>query len=118
MKVRGSVLVLLLVLLLANTVYAQDMRINTSYAEISFSGTTAQCYAEISGNKGSDKISATIKLNCGSQNIKTWNESSDSGRLTFYDTVDVTKGNTYELVVEYSVNGRAQQSFSDSGTCK
>ena len=118
MKVRKLAFALLLVFLLASTAYAQEMRMNTSYAAITFSGTTANCYVEIAGDSNSDKISATIELNCGSQNIKTWNEYTNTGRLKFSSAVDVTKGSTYELVVEYTVNGSPQKSFSGSGTCK
>lgn len=118
MKARSSVFALLLVFLLACTAYAQEMRTKTSSAAISFSGTTANCYVDIAGDKGSDKISATIKLNCGNQNIKTWTESTDNGHLVFLDSVGVTKGSTYELVVEYSINGKTQIPLSSSGTCK
>lgn len=118
MKVRGSALSLLLMFMLISTAYAQDMRLNSANADISFSGTTANCYVDIVGDSGSDKISATIKLNCGDQTIKTWNEYTDRGHLLFYDTVDVSKGKTYVLVVEYTVNNKARASFSDSGTCK
>ena len=117
MKTRGSILAVLLMILLINTANAQEIRINSGYVDITFSGTTANCYAEISGNKASDKISATIELRCGNQTIRTWNVSDD-GSLSFYETVSVTKGKTYELVVECTVNGKAQSSFSDSGTCK
>lgn len=116
MKAKISVCLLFFAFLLTSTVYAQDMRINYSYADISFSGTTATCKVVIPGNSNDDKISATIELLCGSQSIKTWNDSA-SGILNFKDTVSVTKGKTYDLVVEYTVNGKAQSSFSDSGTC-
>lgn len=116
MKARVPALVLFFALLLTNTAYAQDMRLSNAQAILSFSGTTANCYVDISG-RGSDKISATIKLCCGNQNIETWNESVTNGHLFFQDTASVTKGKTYELVVEYTVNGKVQQSLSDSGTC-
>lgn len=116
MKTRGFILSFLLIVLFTNTAYAQDMRRETGNVDIIFSGATARCIVEIIG-KSSDKIVATIELRCGDQNIKTWNKSSTYGYLALDDTVDVTKGKTYELVVEYTINGKAQQSFSDSGTC-
>ena len=118
MKARSPVFALVLVFLLAGTAYAQEMRTKNSTAVISFSGTTANCYVEIAGDSGSDKISATIEFNCGSQNIKTWTESTDHGHLMFLDSVGVTKGNTYELVVEYTINGKTQIPLSNSSTCK
>lgn len=118
MKVRSSLLAFLLVFSLVSTVHAQDMRTYNGYADISFSGTTATCYAEIVGNSGKDKISATVELCCGSQNIATWERSSDNGYLMIQETASVTKGKTYELTVKYSVNGKTQPSFSDTGTCR
>lgn len=117
MKAKGTVLALLLVFLFANTAYAQEMRLINSYASIAFSGSTAKCYVDIVGDSGSDEISATIELRCGSQSIKTWTDYADNGHLSFSGTASVTKGSTYELVVEYTVNGKAQTSFSASGTC-
>lgn len=117
MKVKVPALVLLFALLFTNTAYAQDMRLSNAQAILSFSGTTANCYVDIAGN-GSDKISATIELCCGNQSIMTWNRSVTNGHLFFQDSASVTKGKTYELVVEYTVNGKPQQPFSDSGTCK
>lgn len=118
MKTRVPIFALLMMLLLTNTVYAQETRMNTTLATVSFSGTTATCIVDIVSNGGNDKISATIELLCGNQSIKTWNKSVDNGHLVFYDTVSVTKGKTYDLVVEYTVNGKTQSSFSGSGTCK
>lgn len=116
MRLRVSALVFLLVFLLANTAYAQEMRMDNSYADLTFSGTTANCCVDITGDKMSDKISATIELRCGSQTIKTWNKSA-VWHLRFSDLVDVSKGNTYELVVDYTVNGKPKTQLSDSGTC-
>ena len=108
LKTKGLVFALLLVLLFSGSAYAQEVRMNNAYAGITFSGTVATCFVDIDREDTSDKISATIKLNCGSQNIKTWNGISDIGHLVFSDDVDVVKGNTYELVVEYTINGKAQ----------
>lgn len=116
MKARISVCLLFFGFLLASTVYAQDIRTNYGYANISFSGTTATCQVVIPGKSNDDQISATIELLCGGQSIKTWNDSA-SGILDFKGTASVTKGKTYDLVVEYTVNGKAQSSFSNSGTC-
>ncbi len=116
MKVKASILSFLLVVFLTSNTYAQDMRIGNACAELTFSGSTANCFVEILG-KSSDKISATIKLRCGNQNVETWNKHSADGYLMLDDTVSVIRGKTYELVVEYTINGAAQQSFSDSGTC-
>ena len=116
MKVKASILSFLLVVFLTSNAYAQDMRKGNACAELGFSGSTANCFVEILG-KSSDEISATIKLRCGSQNIETWNKHSVDGYLMLDDTVSVIRGKTYELVVEYTINGATQQSFSVSGTC-
>ncbi len=116
MKTRVPALALLLMFLMSNAVYAQETRLNNTLATVSFSGTTANCIVDIVAD--GDEIVATIELLCGSQSIKTWDRSVDNGHLMFHETVSVTKGKTYELVVEYTVNGKAQSSFSGSGTCK
>lgn len=116
MKVKVSALTFLLVFLLTNTAYAQEMRIANSCVDISFSGTSASCYVDIAGDKTSDKISATIELTCGNQSIKTWNKTA-YGYLLFSDSVSVTKGKTYKLTVNYTVNGNPKTQLSDSGTC-
>lgn len=116
LRSRVSALAFLLVFLLMNTAHAQEMRMPNSCVDLTFSGTTATCYVDIAGDVRRDKISATIELRCGSQSIKTWNESAD-GHLVFSDSVSVTKGSAYELVVDYTVNGKPQTQLSDSGTC-
>lgn len=117
MKTKKIIAVFLFVLLLISNANAQEMRTISLGAQLSFSGTTATCHVVIPRPDYSDVISATIKLCCDGQSIKTWNESAN-GYLLFDGTVSVTKGKTYELVVDYTVNGKAQTSLYDSGTCK
>lgn len=116
LKVKASIVSFFLLVFLTSNAFAQDMRISNACADLTFSGSTANCFVEIPG-KSTDKIHASIELRCGNQTIKTWNRYSVDGYLVLDDTVSVVRGNTYELVVEYTVNGKAQQSFSDSGTC-
>ena len=117
MKAKKAVLLFLLFSLLIGTAYAQDTRIVSPGARLSFSGTKATCYVIIPGAHGDDVISATIQLRCGSQNIETWNRYSNNGFLEFQDNVTVTKGKTYELTVDYTVNGNPKPQLSASGTC-
>lgn len=117
MKAKSVIVSFLLALLLMSTAYAQDIRAASPGAHLFFSGTTATCYVVIPGAHGDDEINATIELRCGSQSIESWTKNS-VGFLEFTDYVSVTKGKTYELVVDYTVNGEAQTSISDSGTCK
>ena len=83
---------------------------------ISFRGTTATCSVIIRADKADDDISADISLWQGNSCIESW-EASDSGMLTFSETSTVSKGKSYTLKVDFSINGNVQQSASHSGTC-
>ncbi len=117
MKTKSVIVSFLLTLLLMSTAYAQDIRVASPGAHLFFSGTTVTCYVIIPVAHGDDEIDATIELRCGSQRIESWTRNS-VGYFEFTDYVSVTKGKTYELVVDYTLNGEAQTSFSNSGTCR
>lgn len=116
MKTKNVILALLLAFLLVGTAYAQDMRSVSPSLRVSFSGTTATCYVNIPGAHGDDVIDATIELRCGKQSVERWNEQA-VGFLDFHEDALVIKGKTYDLEVEYTVNGKVQPSISCSGTC-
>lgn len=116
MKTKNVILAFLLAFLLTGTAYAQDMRLANPSLSVSFSGTTATCHVVIPGAHGDDEIDATIELRCGNQSVETWNAQA-VGVMDFHENALVTKGKTYDLEVEYTVNGKAQSPLSCSGTC-
>lgn len=91
-------------------------RLLNVFPALSFDGTTATCQATVAGNNTSEHIEVTMKLMQGSYCEATW--TADGYGYVYmleYDTV--TKGRTYNLVVEVKVNGIAQTPASVSATC-
>lgn len=91
-------------------------RVLNIFPALSFDGTTAACQVTVAGNNTSEHIEVTMKLMRGTYCEASW--STDGYGYVYmleYDTV--TKGRTYDLVVEVKVNGVASTPVSVSGTC-
>lgn len=116
MKRTQALLCVLFAVLLIVPAHAQSARLSIGTAEISFVDSTAQCDVKIFGNNSKDSISAIITLWSNDQCIKTWERESNYN-LKFSETVAVTQGKSYTLIVEYSINGISQAELSASGTC-
>ena len=84
--------------LLSSTAHAAT-RAAAVVPRISFNGTTASC---------------TVWQ--GSKCIETW-EASSVGDLAFSGTATVSRGKTYQLTVDVTLEGKAQPRFSVEGTC-
>lgn len=70
-------------------------------------GTTAYCAVEYrSGSKG-DTISVTLTLKLGNATIDSWSDSG-KGLVIISETATVQRGKTYDLVMNATVNGKAQ----------
>lgn len=67
-------------------------------------------------DRPTDDIEAVIKLWQGSKCIETW-EASSVGDLAFSGTATVSRGKTYQLTVDVTLEGKAQPRFSVEGTC-
>lgn len=80
---------------------------------LTFSGTTANCKAVISGV---GTIDATMELWYGSTLIDSWSDS-DSTCLTLTGLHSVVSGRTYTLTVSGTVNGVAFTGTPVSRTC-
>ena len=83
---------------------------------LSFSGTTATCTAFVRGNKSTDNVAATVKLWTGGTCLKTWSASGEYS-VKIQKTATVSKGKTYKLTVDYTVNGVKQPQKSVTRTC-
>lgn len=117
LKKRILPFVLLFAMLLSTPVFAASPRIITIRPAISFSGTTANCRVTVSGNHGTDQIEAVVILWDGNDVVDDWYPTG-TGSLLFSDTTTVTKGKTYELTVDVTINGVDYQRVSIEGTCK
>ena len=83
---------------------------------LSFNGTTATCIAVVRGSKTSDTVKATVKLWTGSTCLRTWT-ASGTYSVRFSKTATVTKGKTYKLTVDYTINGVKQPQKAITRTC-
>ena len=116
MKKRILPFILLVAMLLSTPAFAASPRIITIRPAISFSGTTANCRVTVSGNHGTDQIEAVVILWDGSKVVEDWYPTG-TGSLLFSNTTTVTKGKTYELTVDVTINGLEYDTVSISGTC-
>lgn len=105
---------LMAVLLLGTAAYAARRAVTTSPV-LRFDGTTAICAVEISGDKATDRISATMELYQGRTLIDRWT-ASDTGVLYMEETTDVETNKTYTLTVRCTINGADQGPKSVSRT--
>lgn len=118
MKKRYIPLLMVLIFLLSIPANAQTERTATRYAQLTFNGTVARCDVDISTSNLKGNISAIIELRDGNSCINSW-AVSGTGIIHFSDsTTTVVKGRSYELTVEYTIDGKPQTSLTSSGICR
>lgn len=115
MKKGFLCLLLLMSMILAVPAYAASARTIDVVPDIEFNGTTATCTVRIMGDRTTDKISATMSLWQGSTLIDSWS-ANGAGILKIDETAQVVRNLTYNLTVNYSINGIAQVPVSISRT--
>ena len=116
---KKQVLALVMVLVMLMGVAAQatgPMRAPSVKPELSFQGTTALCSALVRGNTTKDKVVATAKLWHGSICLGTWTKSGTSYVLV-KGSAPVSNGKTYNLTVDYTINGVKQPQKAITRTC-
>ena len=112
MRKQLLALSLILVMLLGITAQASGpAMLPAAQPSLSFSGTTASCRIIVRGDRSSDTLSATAKLWTGTWTIK------GTGKIQTTKTATVSKGKTYKLTVDYTVNGVKQPQKSVTRTC-
>lgn len=118
MKRRNFVVTTLLVLL-SFTISAQavEMRGIRATPNLTFDGTTAQCYASCKGGTSKDTVDATLTLYQGTTYLDSWSDSG-KGNISVYGEYKVQKGKTYKLVLSYSINGVEKPSITVTNTCR
>ena len=104
MKHRLFSAAIALMLLLALPVQAISPRAVFVVPDISFDGTEATCSVRITADNATDKISATMELWQGNALIDEWT-GTGNWNLTLVETAAVSKNKTYQLVINYSING-------------
>ena len=84
---------------------------------LSFNGTTAVCEASCRGDTSTDYVKATLTLYQGSSYIDSWS-SEGTYRAIASGQHSVTRGKSYTLKLNYSVNGVAQPEQSVTKKCQ
>lgn len=114
-KVLGVLVAVCLVLMIP--VHAAEPRSVLVVPTLKFDGTTATCILQITGDKTTDKIAATMALWHGDTFIKSW-AGEDYLVFKLKGTATVEKNETYELRIIYSVNGVKKTPVSITRTNK
>lgn len=117
-RIFPLVLVLICVLSLGIVTDAQAARSSYITPTLIFSGTTAECSAICVGNKTTDEVTATLTLYDNKDTaLESWS-ASGMYRATPNGTCKVEKGQTYTLVLTWSINGVSQPQKSTTRTCQ
>lgn len=118
MKKRFSAFFLIcaLLLCLVATSYGVQERVPTRNTRLSFSGTTAYCYAYCEADLTTDKVVANVMLYQGSNVVASWS-AQGTGSVTISESVPVKKGCEYTMSLTWSVAGQWQRSVFTKGTC-
>ena len=104
------VLFLLMLLSVISIASAAEERANQRRYDLSFSGTTAYCYAYCKSDLTTDKVVANVMLYQGSNVVASWS-------VTISESVPVKKGCEYTMSLTWSVAGQWQRSVFTKGTC-
>lgn len=115
-KMSLILVVAMLFSILALPAAAAEPRAVTIVPDLSFDGTTANCVVHIMGNSTNEEMDATIRLYRGSTLIATW-YAEGNGYIFFEKTKTVTKGYTYKLTVDLTIDGEACTPVYVTGNC-
>lgn len=117
MRKQTLVLFLVFAMLLGITAQASGpTKLPSARPNISFDGTTAVCMIYACADKSTDAISIIAKLWTGSTCLKTWSIKG-SGQVRTTKTATVSKGKTYKLTMDCTINGIKQPQRSVTKTC-
>ena len=113
---RVMVLSLILALILGISAQAVQIRAVQLQLTLSFSGTKTTCKTVAVADNDADRISITVRLWDGAKIHSQWS-TSGRGSINFRQTATVTRGKTYKLTVNATINGVAQPQQSVTRTC-
>lgn len=116
-KKRMGVLIVIMIMLVLNLqVCATGTRLRKMNADLLFYGTTANCTAYVRADSGSDEIVAMMRLWDSGTCLRTW-RSTGKGSVNLEESYAVSRGKTYRLTLDVTINGRVQPTQSTSKTC-
>lgn len=112
---RAICMLLALTLLATFPIYAVQSRGLACIPVLEYCGTEADCALIITGNKLNDFIVAEMQLKHGKTVVESWSGFGYCS-VSLAGTADVEIGYTYELHINYSINGVQQPPFVISKT--
>lgn len=115
-KVSRILLLLLALLSSVSIANATEQREAQRKTGLSFSGTTAYCYANCKSDNHEDKVTANVMLYQGSNVIASWS-AQGIGSVTISETAQVKKGYEYTMSLTWSVAGQWQRTVIVKKTC-
>ena len=115
-KVSRILLLLLALLSAVSIANATEQREAQRKTGLSFSGTTAYCYANCKSDNHEDKVTANVMLYQGSNVIASWS-AQGIGSVTISETAQVKKGYEYTMSLTWSVAGQWQRTVIVKKTC-
>ena len=115
-KVSRILLLLLALLSAVSIANATEQREAQRKTGLSFSGTTAYCYANCKSDNHEDKVTANVMLYQGSNVIASWS-AQGIGSVSISETAQVKKGNEYTMSLTWSVAGQWHRRGIVKKTC-
>ena len=115
MRKVSILLAMILVLSMPLTAFAAVNNVRIQPV-LSFAGTTANCDVTVLGNDSSEHIEVTMKLMNGYYCVASW-QAEGYGYVEMEKTALVTKGCTYTLVVEVTIDDVLQAPAVVNKTC-
>lgn len=83
---------------------------------LTYEGTTANCEVIVVGNNMSEHIEVTMTLKYGNSVIVSWSDDA-YGYIRMQENATVTRGRTYTLYIEVTVNDVVKQPVYIDETC-
>lgn len=83
---------------------------------LSFDGTTANCATIVIGDRTTDYLEVTMRLENRNRIVATWT-SEGYGSVVMNETTRIGTGRTYKLIVEVKENGVAKDPVYVTGSC-
>ena len=111
-------MLLAIILLVATPLSAQatTLRSQPVYPNLSFTGSTANCSVTVLAASTTDEIELSIALWYGRYWVERW-DVFGNGIVNWEDSVTVTRGNTYTLTVDVTINGEYLDQVYITETC-
>ena len=117
-KLLSTVLAFSIMFTLCIPVHAEARNSNQIIPSLSISGTTATCKLSVVSSSNTYPLEANVSLMRGNTTVESWYGITANGYLSFSDTVNVSKGDTYTMKTTVKINGVSYSVADITKTCK